>query len=142
VASEVASPLQPSGVASLGRVVAYSSGRVAASPSLGRASIEALSGHVAASSFGLASAGLALASGAVSLSALASSEGRGRGGGVVGHRRRHRRPGGVGGRPHRRRGAGDRAPGEATSIVQQHQARDFLYNATNSPQARSAPAML
>ena len=78
-----------SGVASLGRVVAYSSGRVAASPSLGRASIEALSGHVAASSFGRASAG----------SALASSAGRGPGGGVVGHRRHHRRLGGVGGRP-------------------------------------------
>ena len=100
-------------VALSGRAAASLLARVADLPLRGRGSIEALLAREAASSFGRALAGSALASGVVSSSALASSEGRGPGGGVVGHRRRPRRPGGVGGRPHRRHGAGDRAPGEA-----------------------------
>ena len=89
-------PAVASEVASSARVAVSLLARVAESPLRGRVSIEALSGHVVASSFGRASAGLALASGVVSSSALASSAARGLGGGVVGHRRRHRRPGGVG----------------------------------------------
>jgi hypothetical protein len=111
-------PAVASEVASSARVAVSLLARVAESPLRGRVSIEALSGHVVASSFGRASAGLALASGVVSSSALASSAARGLGGGVVGHRRRHRRPGGGGDR--RRHGAGDRAPGEATGAARRH----------------------
>jgi hypothetical protein len=112
-------PAVASEVASSARVAVSLLARVAESPLRGRVSIEALSGHVVASSFGRASAGLALVSGVVSSSALASSAARGLGGGVVGHRRRHRRPGGGGDR-RRRHGAGDRAPGEATGAARRY----------------------
>jgi hypothetical protein len=99
-------------VALLVRAAVSLLGRAAGSPLRGRVSIEALSDRVAASSFDRASAGSALDSEVVSLLAQASSEGRGPGGGVVGHHRRRHRRGGAGDRRHRR-GAGGLPRGEA-----------------------------
>jgi hypothetical protein len=110
-------PAVASEVALSGRVAVSLLAHVADSPLRGRVSIEALLGRVAAFSFGRASVSSALGSGVVSLLALALSEGRGPGGGVVGHRRHHPRRGGAGDHRHRR-GAGGRARGEAAKVTQ------------------------